>query len=75
MDPNPAISAHAAFPQSGHNYLSGKTAVSHFSKLEPTKNKELHIGVRYIKRNPIKIPIKCNINHVVLINRNVWVGF
>ena len=41
MDPNPAISAHAVFPQSGHIRLEKRPFFKknpHFSKLEPTKN-------------------------------------
>ena len=41
MDPNPAISAHAVFPQSSHigkEKRRFKKKNPHFSKLEPTKN-------------------------------------
>ena len=49
--PNPAISAHAVFPQSGHIRPEKRPFFQkfpHFSKIEPYKKYEPLIGVQYI---------------------------
>ena len=68
MDSNPAISAHAVFPQSGHIRPEKRPFFRnfpHFSKLESTRIQEPVIGVQYIKLKPMEI--KCTRNYVVLI--------
>ena len=51
IDPNPAISAHVVFPQSGHIRPEKRPFFQdfpHFSKIEPYKKYEPLIGVQYI---------------------------
>ena len=51
IDPNPAISAHVVFPQSGHIRPEKQPFFQdfpHFSKIEPYKKYEPLIGVQYI---------------------------
>ena len=48
MDPNPAVSARAVFPDSDHIRRFPKEIHICFSKLEPTKVRTAY-GVQYIK--------------------------
>ena len=71
LDPNPAISAHAVFPQSGHIRPEKRPffkKIPHFSKLEPAKKYLPHTGVQYIKLKPVKFPVQCKGNDFVLID-------
>ena len=57
IDPNPAISAHVVFPQSGHIRPEKRPFFQkfpHFSKLEPYKMYEPLIGIQYIILKPMK---------------------
>ena len=57
IDPNPAISAHVVFPQSGHIRPEKRPFFRnfpHFSKIEPYKNYEPLIGVQYIILKPME---------------------
>ena len=71
IDPNPAISAHAVFPQSGHIRPEKRPFFQkfpHFSKIKPYKRYETLIGFQYIKLKLTEIPIKCKRNILVLMN-------
>ena len=62
IDPNPAISARALFPQSGHIRPEKRPFFQkfpHYSRIEPYKKYEPLIGVKYIKLKPIRSSIKC----------------
>ena len=56
-DPNPAISAHVVFPQSGHIRTEKRPFFQdfpHFSKFGPTKTQLPPIRVQYIKLKAMK---------------------
>ena len=58
IDPNPAISAHVVFPQSGQIRPEKQPFFQnfrYFSKIEPYEKYEPLIGVQYIILKPIKI--------------------
>ena len=60
IDPNPAISARAAFPQSGHIRPEKRPFFQkfpHFSKIEPQKKYKPLIGFQYIILKPMKSAI------------------
>ena len=60
IDPNPAISARAVFPQSGHVRPEKRPFFQrfpHFSKIEPQKKYKPLIGFQYIILKPTKSAI------------------
>ena len=60
IDPNPAISARAVFPQSGHIRPEKRLffrKFPHFSKIQPFKKYEPLIEVQYVILKPMKIDI------------------
>ena len=70
IDPNPAIAAHALFPQSGHSRPEKQLFFDnfpHFSRIKPFKKYLPHIGVQYIKLNLMKRPVQYKRNHIDLI--------
>ena len=72
IDPNPAISAHAVFPQSGHIRPEKRPFfknIPHFSKIKPCKKYEPLIGVQYIKLKLTENSITRKRNNLVLINQ------
>ena len=74
IDPNPAISAHAVFPQSGHIRPEKRPfsqKFPHLSKIEHYKKYEPLIGVQYIILKPMKCSIECKRNQLVVINKYV----
>ena len=77
IDPNPAITANAVFPQSGHSRPEKRPffhIFPHFSKIELFKRYLPHIGVQYIKLKLMKFSCKCKRNHFVFINMCKSVG-
>ena len=71
LDPNPAISAHAVFPQSGHIRPEKQPFFQnfpHFSRLEPAKKYYPHTGFQYIKLKPVQFPVKHKGNDFVVID-------
>ena len=71
IDPNPAISAHAVFPQSGHIRPEKRPFFQkfpYFSRIEPYKKYEPVTGVQYIKLKPMRSSIKYKRNYFVLTN-------
>ena len=78
IDPNPAIAAHAVFPQSVRSRPEKRPffhIFPHFPKIEPSKKYLPHIGVQYNKLKPMKFPFQYKINYIILINRCGVVGF
>ena len=77
IDPNPAVAAHAVFPQSGRSRPE-KQPFFHifpkFSQIEPSKKYLPHIEIQYIKLKLMKCWFRCKRNHIVLINRYALVG-
>ena len=72
IDPNPAISAHAVFPQSGHIRPEKRPFFQkfpHFAKGELSKKYKPHICFQYIKLKPIKSSFICKRNDFVLMDR------
>ena len=61
IDPNPAVAARVVFPK------SGGSRPEKLSKIEPLKSYLPHIGVQYIKLEPMKCPFKCKRNCFVFI--------
>ena len=72
IDPNPAISAHAVFLQSGHirpEKWPFFQKCPHFSKIKPCKKYEPLIGVQYIKLKLTVNSITRKRNNLVFINQ------
>ena len=71
IDPNPAISAHVVFPQSGHIRPEKQPFFQnfpYFSKLGPTKTYLPPIGFQYIKLKAMECRFTYERDHIGLMN-------